>query len=134
MRKNLLMMCVCFSVLLAAFCQSETEAADIWIYTNGNGTRYYLRDYGIAARSWCFAKVVTVDERDNATNLLYRFESLWDSYSVYYGTKSYDAVKNGATKIESGKVSENVVASIIWNNYIGPMDAERWARIESQNR
>lgn len=111
---------------------SHVDASDTWIYTNNSGTKYYLRDYGIAARSWCFAAVVTVDSRSNSTNLIYRFESGIDEYSVYYGTNSHDVVKRDSRCIEKGTISGNVVASIIWNKYVEPIDAERWARIRER--
>lgn len=133
MRKNfLLVMCALMFASLIIFCP-KTEAADTWIYTNSAGTKYYLRDYGLPARSWCYAIVIRVDNSNNATSLVYRFESGYDGYSVFYGTDSSAVTaRNPKPTGEEGKISQNVVASIIWDNYVGPMDAERWARIRER--
>ena len=140
MRKNFFA-AICFGIFLSGlifFCpkvEAKELAADTWIYTNSAGTKYYLRDYGAAARSWCYAVVLKVDAAGNAVSLVYRLESGYDGYSVYYGTKSFDVVARDARPTgEKGKISQDTVASIIWNRYVGPMDAERWKRIrENEN-
>ena len=135
MRKNFFA-AICFGIFLSGlifFCpkvEAKKLAADTWIYTNSAGTKYYLRDYGIAARSWCYAVVIKVDTAGNAVSLVYRLESLDDGYTVYYGTdSSVVTARDDKRTGEKGKVSQNTVASIIWNRYVGPMDAEKWKRI-----
>ena len=132
MRKIFLITC-CLGLMFAALTYSpHVDATDTWIYTDSNGTKYFLRDYGIAARSWCFATVVKVDRNDNATHLVYRLDSAgMGYYSVYLGTRPYDVFSRDARCIEKGKISGNVVASIIWNDYVAPIDNERWARIRA---
>lgn len=134
MRKYFLTVLVCMGLLVAGLniCHAKNLDKDVWIYTNDAGTQYYLKDYGIAARSWCYALVVRVDKSGNATNLVYRLESGYDGYSVFLGTSSSDVVKRDARSIEKGKTSGDIVASTIWNKYVGPLDAERWARIDAQ--
>ncbi len=133
MRKIFLLL-TCCAVLLIGLnaCHAKNLDNDVWIHTTADGTAYYLRDYGAAARSWCFAHVVTVDTNNAATELIYRFESSMDSYSVYRGSEPVDTVKRDAKPLESGKVSDNFIASTIWNNYIRDYDAERLSKIHDR--
>ena len=133
LKKSFAMVAV-FGLLVfgASVFHSQAEAADIWIYTSADGTEYYLRDYYLPARSWSFAAVVKVERNNQVTNLAYRFDP-FDGvhYSVYYGTKAYDIISRDAKRIEEGRIADNPPAAIIWNNYLAPMEAERWARIRA---
>lgn len=131
MWKNFLMLTCCAVLLIGLnVCHAKNLDNDVWIHTTADGTAYYLRDYGAAARSWCFAHVIAVDKNNVATNLVYRFESSSiATYSVYRGSEPSDAVKRDVKPVEQGKISENFIASTIWNNYIRDYDAERLSKI-----
>ena len=132
-----------FSVIILSaiifFCgQNKIEAADIWLYTDRNGTEYYLRECSLPARSWSFAHVVKVSG-NNVTDLAYRFEMVGDvHYRVCEGSTSYVFVsRESHPTIEEGTISDSPVASKIWYDHLQQMEKDRWERInanENKNR